>query len=122
MRRLACSEDQIISFCDVVTAGNDKAQLIPAMKAIKDNTGQQIDVVLADADYGNFDSFEYMGDNNICGYVPYRDMNSTFNDKTYHSCHFKYDAEADKYICPANQTLDFTKTRIDKRDNKEFRL
>ncbi len=120
--QVACSEDQIISYCDVVTAGNDKAQLIPALKGIQDNTGQQVDIALADADYGNFDSFEYMGDNTICGYVPYRDMNSVFDDKPYHTCHFKYDAEADKYICPASQTLAFTRIRIDKGANKAYRL
>ncbi len=38
--QVACSEDQIISYCNVVTLGNDKAQLVPALQGIQANTGQ----------------------------------------------------------------------------------
>jgi transposase len=65
--QVACSEDQIISYNNVVLDGNDKAQLIPALQGIQANTGQQVQVVLADADFGTFESFEYMDTNDICG-------------------------------------------------------
>ncbi len=117
----ACSEDQIISFCNVVTDGNDKAQLVPALQGIQDNTGQKVEIVLADADFGTFDSFEYMHDNKICGYVPYRDMNATFEDKPYHRVHFDYNAKEDVYICPAKQTLEFKGIKKDKQANKQYR-
>jgi len=50
--QVGCTENQIITYANVVTQGNDKAQLIPVTKGIKSNTGQQIDKMLADADYG----------------------------------------------------------------------
>jgi hypothetical protein len=78
-----CSEDQIITYCDVVLNGNDKVQLVPALKGIVQNTNKSVDKALADADYGNFDSFEYMEQNQIEGYVPYRDMNTNYEDKPF---------------------------------------
>ena len=120
--QLACSEDQIITYCDVVTAGNDKAQLVPALKGVAVNTETKVKIALADADYGTYYSIEYMHDEGICGYVPYKDMNSTFDDKPYHSSHFQYDPQRDIYICPANQKLIYIRTFTDKRRAQNFRL
>ena len=118
----ACSEGhQIITYCDVTTEGNDKAQLVPALQGIQENTAQEVKIALADADYGTFDSFEYMDENGICGYVPYRDMNATFEDKPFHSVHFGYDAERDVYTCPANHTLEFKSIINDNTRNKQYR-
>jgi len=117
----ACSEDQIITFCDVVVAGNDKAQLIPALEGIVKNTGKSIEKALADADYGTFDSFEYMDGNQIEGYVPYRDMNTTFEDQPFHSAHFVYDPSKDTYTCPLGKSLAFYRTSEDKKRNQSYR-
>lgn len=107
--QIACTENQIITYAHVTTQGNDKAQLIPAIKGIKSNTDTIVDTVLADADYGNYDSFEYMKEENIEGYVPYRDMNVAFADNPYHSTHFVYNADTDEYTCPQNEILIFKK-------------
>lgn len=120
--QVVCSEDQIISFCDVVTAGNDKAQLVPALKGAAINTGKLAEIVLADADYGTYDSFEFMDDKGICGYVPYKDMNSTFNLKPYHTSQFQYDVQSDIYKCPTGQLLKYTRTIYNKREAKNFRI
>ena len=119
--QVACSEDQIITYNQVVLDGNDKAQLVPALQGIQANTGQQVETVLADADFGTFDSFEYMHKHNICGYVPYRDMNATFEDQAFHSVHFDYDAQRDVYICPAGHTLEFKSIKNDRSRNKQYR-
>ena len=116
-----CEQHQIITYCNVVTDGNDKAQLVPALQGTEENTGQKVKTALADADYGTLDSFEYMDANGICGYVPYRDMNSTFESQPFHSAHFAYDAQADVYTCPAEQALEFKSMRDDKRRNKKYR-
>lgn len=117
----ACGEDQIITFCDVVVSGNDKNQLIPALKGITQNTGKDIDSVLADADYGTFDSLEYMHQNQIEGYVPYRDMNTTYKDKPFHTAHFIYDKTKDFYKCPAGKKLEFYRSSEDKRTNQQYK-
>lgn len=119
--QIGCSEDQIITYSNVVLDGNDKAQLVPALEGIQANTGQQVQIVLADADFGTFDSFEYMHKHHICGYVPYRNMNATFEDQPFHSVHFDYDAQRDVYICPAKHTLEFKSIRNDRSQNKQYR-
>lgn len=117
----ACGEDQIITYCEVVLSGNDKAQLVPALKGIVQNTGKTVDKALADADYGNLNSFEYMEQNNIDGYVPYQYMNTTYEDKPFHATHFSYDKEKDVYCCPNDELLEFYRIRIDKNRQQEFR-
>jgi len=101
----ACGENQLISYCNVVIDGNDKAQLIPALKGINEKTGKFPKIALADADYGTFNSLEYMEKQGIEGYVPYRDMNTIYNDKPYHQSRFTYNASTDTYTCPAGQSL-----------------
>jgi transposase len=119
--QVGCSEDQIITYNDVVTDGNDKAQLTPALEGIQANTGQDIETALADADFGTFDSLEYMHCHNICGYVPYRNMNATFEDQPFHSSHFDYDVDRDIYICPAEQVLEFKSIKKDKSRDQQYR-
>ena len=119
--QVACGEDQVITFCDVVLQGNDKSQLIPSLKGIMNNTGKEIKTVLADADYGTFDSLEYMVQNNMVGYVPYRDMNTTYEDQPFHAAHFNYDDENDFYICPAAKQLNYYRTSEDKKRKQCFR-
>jgi hypothetical protein len=119
--QVACGEDQVITFCDVVLQGNDKSQLIPSLKGIMNNTGKEIKTVLADADYGTFESLEYMVQNNMVGYVPYRDMNTTYEDQPFHAAHFSYDEENDFYICPAAKQLNYYRTSEDKKRKQCFR-
>jgi hypothetical protein len=119
--QVGCSEDQIITYSNVVTDGNDKAQLIPALEGIRANTGQTIKIALADADFGTLDSLEYMHLHNICGYVPYRNMNATFEDQPFHSVHFRYDPQRDVYLCPAQQALEFKGTKKNGNTNLEYR-
>lgn len=117
----ACGEDQIITYCETVLEGNDKAQLIPALKGIAQNTGKTVSRALADADYGNLDSFEYMEQNHIEGYVPYQYMNTTYEDKPFHATKFSYDKDKDIYLCPNNEVLAFYRKRIAKDRQQEFR-
>jgi len=117
----ACGENQIITYCETVLEGNDKAQLVPALKGIAQNTGQTVSKVLADADYGNFDSFEYMAQNHIDGYVPYQYMNTSYEDKPFHATKFSYDKDKDTYCCPNNEILEFYRIRVAKDRQQEFR-
>jgi len=119
--QIGCNENDLIGYCDVVTAGNDKAQLIPTIDGIEKVTGQKIETMLADADYGNYESLEHMDTKNITAYVPYRDMNATYDDKPYHSSVFKYHSENDTYICPNNETLKFRRIREDKQRSHRFK-
>lgn len=114
-----CGEDQVITFCNVIVEGNDKAQLIPSIEGVMKNTDKKIKNILADADYGTYESLEYLVQNEIVGYVPYRDMNATFKDQPFHSSHFVYDAENDWYICPQGKQLNYYYTS-ELKDRKQF--
>lgn len=117
----ACGEDQVITFCDVVLQGNDKSQLVPSLEGIINNTGKEIEAVLADADYGTFDSLEYMDRHKMVGYVPYRDMNTTFEKEPFNTVHFLYDPQVDCYICPVRKQLNYYHTSEDKKRNQFYR-
>ena len=117
----ACGEDEVITFCDITTQGNDKAQLIPSLKGIMENTGKQIEMVLADADYGTYESLEYMDQNNMIGYVPYRNMNTTYEDQPFHASHFVYHQGGDYYVCPSQKHLNYYHTSEHKDRNQFFR-
>lgn len=119
--QVSCNESQIINYYNVVTAGNDKAQLIPALQGTAENIGTKVKIALADADYGNFDSFEYMDTNDIEGFVPYTDMNSTYKDQPYRINHFKYNESRDIYTCPAQQVLEYTATKLKKSTGTHYR-
>ena len=119
--QITCGEDQVITFCDVIIQGNDKTQLVPSIEGIIRNTGKKIETILADADYGTYESLEYMAQNKIVGYVPYRDMNATFEKQAFHAIHFSYDAESDSYICPAGQQLNYYDTSEHKERKQTFR-
>jgi hypothetical protein len=118
--QVACTENQIITYASVVSQGNDKTQLIPAIKGVKKNTKTEIEAILADADYGNYDSFEFMDKENIKGYVPYRQMNTDFNKQPFHSVHFDYNSQSDEYTCPVGAVLTFKKER--KNKERTYRL
>ena len=119
--QIGCNENDLIGYCDVVIAGNDKAQLKPTVEGIEKNTGQSVETMLADADYGTYDSFEFMNKKNIEAYVPFRNMNTAYEDTPYHSSHFKYQKETDSYICPNNEELKFRKVREDERRKQKFK-
>ena len=116
----ACGEDQVITFCDVVLDGNDKTQLVPILEGVIRSTKKKVKVALADADYGTFDSLEYMAKSGITGYVPYRDMETTFKDKPFHKVHFSYNQKQDYYSCPSGKQLYFYRTSQDKKTEKEY--
>lgn len=120
--QVSCNESQIINYVNVVVEGNDKQQLVPALEGTKSNTGDEIEIALADADYGTYDSLEFMAKEGICGYVPYRDMKTKYEDKPYHSSHFEYDKETDTYSCPTGQQLTYYQNKRDKTRKTEHRL
>jgi len=122
--QIACGEDQVITCCDVIINGNDKNQLVPMIKEILKNfknTNKKIRSVLADADYGTYDSLEFLDKNNIIGYVPYRNMNTDFSDQPFHTQNFVYQEKQDHYNCPANHSLNFYHTSEDKKRKQHYK-
>jgi len=119
--QIGCCENQIITFNDVVQDGNDKKQLIPCLEGITKNTGQPIQKALADADYGNLASFEFMEQYNIDGYVPFRNMNTIYQEQPFHATNFIYNSDTDTYTCPKDKTLTFYGKKHDTKRNHTFK-
>lgn len=62
----AVSEDQIVVAVDVVTAGNDAAQLVPMIETAEQNlAGVEVGVYVADSGYWNTDSLNQLKDRNV---------------------------------------------------------
>ena len=119
--QIACGEDQFITHCDVVIDGNDKHQLIPMIEGIIKNTSKPIKSIIADSGYGTYDSLEFLDENNIIGYMPYKDMNTDFSDQPFHTQNFIYNEDQDYYICPANRQLKFYRTSERKERRQHFK-
>lgn len=119
--QVSCCENQMITFNDVVQDCNDKAQLIPCIEGTIQNTGQTVKKALADAGYGTLESLEYMNNQNIDGYVPFTNMNTSYNKLPFHASHFTYNYKTDTYTCPKGQILEFYKTTHDKRRNQTLK-
>lgn len=119
--QIGCDKNQLITYCDVVIDQNDKAQLIPVLSGIAENTGRPVKIALADAGYNNLDALAYMKQQNIDGYVAYEAMSTDFSDKPYHKANFKYDEQEDIYICPAGNSLSFYRESFDKSNGHTYK-
>lgn len=119
--QVSCCENQMIAFNDVVQDCNDKALLIPCIEGTIQNTGQTVKKALADAGYGTLESLDYMNNHNIDGYVPFTNMNTTYDKLPFHASHFTYNYKADTYTCPKGQILEFYKITHDKRRNQTLK-
>lgn len=119
--QVGCNEKGMIGFCRVVTKGNDKAQLIPTLEGLEKNIGKKVKTILADADYGNYESLEYMSKNGIEGYVPFQHMNTEFKDKPFHTKQFTYQAQTDTFLCPEQKHLIFLKEYKPPNQDNTFR-
>jgi len=118
--QIACDKNQLITYCDVVIDQNDKAQLVPTLKGIAENTKRAVKVALADADYNTFDALEYMEQQGIDGYTPYQHMNADFSEKPYHKANFTYNEQQDIYICPAGKQLSFYRQSVEKKTGQRY--
>jgi len=62
-----------------------------------------------------------MTQHGMIGYVPYRDMNTTYKDQPFHTSHFVYNKENDYYICPQGKQLNYYHTSVSKKRKQTFR-
>lgn len=118
--QVGCNEYQTILHADVNTHGNDKQQLIPCIEGVQNNTGQKVEVAIADPGYASFDNYEYMEKWQIEGYVPDQDYGKDFKEKPYHKSHFIHDSQSDTLSCPQSKTLVFFRNKKD--GNNQFKV
>ena len=115
--QVAVSDGQVIVAAEVVTAPNDRNQLMPMVHYAQETTAEKVTEVLADSGYANYDTYEMLEQEKITGYVPDQYFAQKNHgayeapDKRYHWENFRYDAAQDVYWCPEGKQLCFYKER-----------
>jgi transposase len=103
------AEHCLIVHHEVTQDGDDRRQLEPMARQAKEQLEQPELTVTADAGYSNGKQFQACEDANITAYVPpSRSKNSSRKGKEFFDrSAFTYDAQHDRYQCPAGQLLIF---------------
>jgi hypothetical protein len=105
--------------CGVITAIETTAgdvvenhKLMDLVEQHEANTGQQVGVVVADAQYGTNDNFAACQQRQIRSHM--KDLRSTFDHHEkrgiFQETDFQYDEQTQSYVCPAGKTLKRSKT------------
>jgi len=95
----------IITAVDAVKDPDDHAQLVPMLEQAAENTGQQMDITLADAGYHSGSNLADCAAKNQRIIMPESQDHALQNP--YHKDNFNYHSESDSYTCPQCQTLRF---------------
>jgi transposase len=99
------AEHCLILHHEVTQDSDDRKQLEPMAKAAKEQLQQEQLTVTADAGYSNGKQFQACEDASITAYVPLqRSLNPT-DQEFFARDDFAYDAEQDRYQCPAGKWL-----------------
>lgn len=100
------AEHCLILHHDVTQDGADNQQLEPMAKTAKALLEQETLTVTADAGYSNGEQFQACEDAGITAYVPpNRGTNNQGEGQHFDRRAFTYEAETDRYRCPAGQSL-----------------
>lgn len=102
------SEHALVVAQAVTTEANDKRSLLPMAEAAKAAVGDPAELhVVADAGYSNGEQAEACERKGIVAHVPVqRSVNNQSDGSLWDRSHFTYDAERDRFRCPAGQTLE----------------
>lgn len=90
---------------EVTQDGDDRKQLDPMAKAAKAELGQAALTVTADMGYSNGQQFQACEDASITAYVPPNRTSNPGAEALFNRQDFTYDADQDRYQCPAGQWL-----------------
>jgi len=115
-------ECMLIIANDVVSDASDVGQLEHIVDQSIEHTGQ-LEKVSADAGYSSGENLLKMNQKGIDAYIPDREYQATLRkgknpqEDPFHKANFTYDENADRFTCPAGQTLPFS--YLQKRKDKE---
>ncbi|EOG3624046.1 IS1182 family transposase [Pseudomonas putida] len=99
------AEHCLILHHEVTQDGDDRKQLEPMAKAAKAELGQESLTVTADMGYSNGQQFQACEEAAITAYVPPNRTSNPGGEALFERKDFTYDAEQDRYQCPAGQWL-----------------
>jgi transposase len=111
------AEHHLIVAHEVTNIGSDRAQLVSMGHKARGATGCGEVTVLADRGYYNGDEVLACEDTGIVPCIPKTQTSGNAKRGLFTVADFIYDAENDRYTCPAGKHLTRGKVRSDRRDN-----
>ncbi|MEY9164769.1 hypothetical protein ABIE78_002888 [Sinorhizobium fredii] len=111
------AEHHLIVAHEVTNLGSDRAQLSAMADKARDATGCEEITVLADRGYYNGDEVLACEGTGILPIIPKTRTSGNAKRGLFTVADFIYDAENDRYTCPAGEHLTRGKVRSDRRDN-----
>lgn len=105
--QISVDRNGVILEVDVVNKPADDGELLKErVKAVEENTNNEVKKVVADAGYFETSAVKELADEGKEIIVP-SSVSYKKNEKFYSASEFKYDEVQDKYICPAQKSLEF---------------
>ena len=111
------AEHHLIVAHDVTNVGSDRAQLTAMSRKAHEASGCEEVTVLADRGYYNGDEVLACEGAGILPVIPKTQTSGNAKRGLFTVADFIYDAENDRYTCPAGEHLTKGKVRSDRRDN-----
>ena len=111
------AEHHLIVAHDVTNVGSDRAQLTAMSRKAREASGCEEVTVLADRGYYNGDEVLACEGTGILPVIPKTQTSGNAKRGLFTVADFIYDAENDRYTCPAGEHLTKGKVRSDRRDN-----
>jgi Transposase DDE domain len=111
------AEHHLIVAHDVTNVGSDRAQLTAISRKAREASGCEEVKVLADRGYCNGDEVLACEGTGILAVIPKTQTSGNAKRGLFTVAEFIYDAENDRYTCPAGERLTKGKVRPDRRDN-----
>lgn len=129
--QLAVSEDHLILAAEVTEEASDRRQLKPLLEQALVNLerthkhrgeGEEGEAappqapprVLADAGYASYENYLYLAQQGIDAYLPDQGLAAAEREETgpFGKENFRYDPQADCYVCPRGKTLPLAKEHV----------
>jgi transposase len=111
------AEHHLIVAHEVTNIGSDRAQLTSMGQKARDATGCEEVTVLADRGYYNGDEVLACEGTGILPLIPKTQTSGNAKRGLFTVADFIYEAENDRYTCPAGEHLTRGKVRSDRRDD-----
>jgi hypothetical protein len=102
---------------EVINEGHDRSQLAAMGKKALEATGQEEITALADRGYYNGEEVLALEGTGVLPYVPKTQTSNNPNRGLFSGQDFIYDAQHDRYTCPAGEHLTKGAVRSDRQDN-----
>ncbi len=120
----AVTEDGILVGAYVSTNASDKEQLMPLINQVEQNTGNEVESVLADSGYSSYANYEWLDEQKKTAYIPDQEFEhrEKLKGEPYDRSNFIYNPAKDKYVCPQGKDLIFSGISFSRTRKQKLRI